>query len=194
MRPVIFLTLAAFLFFGLAGCAAKAKVETLEKQQEIPPAPAEGTYLAEPAERVPIAGGPESPARKRLSQVPADRPCWALTEGKGCPLSRPGFQAFVGTSSGAATREGAILNAYQNAVEMLAAYCFEKSGAASPDARERARARAYSAAGISDKTYRLREGAWTQMWEERGRNHKRVYHRAFVRLVVSEAEILKLFP
>jgi hypothetical protein len=191
--------IAALLIAGLClaiGCADKNIDAVADKGAAIPAAPPEGTDLAKAAERIPIENGPASPDRKALSQEPQERPCWAYYEGQGpgCPIDKPGFLIFVGTSSGAATADGAELNAYQNAVERLATHLQEKSGKDSPVARETARAKAYLAAGIADGSNVLRKGAWVQKWQERTQDSKRVYFRAFVLLEVSEKQTVQLAP
>lgn len=209
MKRATILIIVLFLVASI-GCAKKVKKAELpsaskeeiptgepakkDKKSELPPAPKEGIPLAEPAEKIPISGGPTTPARKALWQEPEIRPCWAVTEGGGCPLNKPGYIAFLGISSGAATKDGAILNAYQNAVEALAQYCYDRTKDKLPENRELARAAAYQAAGINDKTYRLLEGSWVQKWEERYQDYMRIYFRAFVRLVISEEEVKKLIP
>jgi hypothetical protein len=158
--------------------------------------PPEGIDLAESAPIVPITNGPATPKRKVLSQTPPQRPCWATAVGEKplCPIDRPGHVVILGTSSGAATRDGAILNAYQNAVEKLAARSFELGADRGNDARERARALAYRDSGILDGSFRYRDAAWTQEWEERFHDSMRVYHRAFVLLVLTEDEARRLVP
>ena len=198
MRTFVALAIAALLVL-FTGCAKNLDVDDVAKKAEasglqIPPAPTEGTYLAEAAQKVPIQNGPSKPQRKVLSQTPQERPCWAVTEGKGCPVDSPGTMAFVGMTSGEATREGAILNGYQDAIERLADHLLELSSDKSPQAREKARAWAYYAAGVHDKSYRLKKGAWTQQWQERYQDSMRIYHRAFVLLLISEKEMNKLVP
>lgn len=192
-RKVLALALVGLLCLAV-GCAQKKISDVKVDKSVVPPAPAEGTVLAKAAEKVPIINGPATPARKALSQDPQARPCWAIPEGKGCPIDKPGFYAFVGTSSGAASKEGAILNAYQNAIERLAAQCFNESGTRSPDAREMIRAKAYVAAGIHDKSYRLRESTWVQKWQERYKDYMRIYYRSFVLLEISKEEMNSLMP
>lgn len=194
--PLVLVLLVAFA--GGFGCAKKIEtaepVAAVEQEETIPPAPMAGVSLARAAERIPITNGPSTPVRRVLSQEPQARPCWAVPEGAGCPLDKPGSMAFVGMSSGAVTKEGAILNAYQNAIERLATHCLKMAGKSSVQAREKVRAKAYQAAGIHTKDYRLQEGTWVQQWEELYRDYKRTYYRAFVLLVVSEAEIQTLKP
>jgi len=208
-RTTVLLMVLLFLVASI-GCAKRVKKTELPsaseketsvnepakkgKKSELPPAPKEGAPLAEPAEKIPISGGPTTPVRKALWQEPEKRPCWAITEGEGCPLNKPGYLAFLGISSGAAIKDGAILNAYQNAVEALAQYCYDRAKDKSPESRELARAKAYHAAGIDDKNYRLLEGSWVQKWEERYQDYMRVYFRAFARLAISEEEVKKLIP
>lgn len=209
MRRAISLIVIVFLVASI-GCAKKVKRAELPSATEekavtdesvkkvgkpdLPPAPKEGIPLAEPAEKIPISGGPTVPSRKVLWQEPEERPCWAVTEGQGCPLNKPGYIAFLGISSGAADKDGAILNAYQNAVEELALYCFNRSKDKSPQAREQARAAAYQISGIYDRNYVFMEGYWVQKWEERYQDYMRTYFRAFVRLVISEEQIKELIP
>jgi len=185
-RAILALALAMALFC-MTGCAKKA-VEVKADKPEIPLAPEEGLYLAKAAEKVPISNGPSTPIRKVLSQEPRLRPCWAVPDGKGCPMDKPGTLFFVGTSSGAATKDGAILNAYQNAIETLAKHCLALTDEKSTQKREIVRAKAYLAAGIHDKNYRLMNSTWSQKWEERYRDYMRVYYRAFVLLFISETE------
>jgi len=196
VRKAAIVIAALFFVVAVVGCAKRvekrAGLPTIPS--DLPPAPREGASLAKSAEKVPIVGGPSSPVRKVLWQKPQARPCWAITEGAGCPLDEPGHIAFLGISSGAEAEDGAVLNAYQNAVEALARYCYERSRDKSPESRELARARAYYAAGINDKSYRLMQGTWVQKWEERYRDYMRIYFRAFTRLVISEEEIEALVP
>jgi hypothetical protein len=158
--------------------------------------PPEGVDLAEAAPMTPITDGPATPRRKVLSQTPPQRPCWATAVGEKplCAMERPGYVVILGTSSGAATRDGAILNAYQNAVEQLAARTFARGNDRSDEARERARFEAYRASGILDDSFRYRGDAWTQEWEERFKDAMRVYHRAFVLLAIPEDEARRLAP
>lgn len=210
MKRAAILVAAALFLVASMGCAKKVKktevpsaskeesssVELVKKvkKSELQPAPREGTALAEPPEKIPTSGGPTSPVRKVLWQEPEKRPCWAVTEGEGCALNKPGHIAFLGLSSGAADKDGAILNAYQNAVEALALYCFNRSKDKSPEAREQARAAAYQVSGIYEKSYDFMEGWWVQKWEERYHDYTRTYFRAFTRLVISEEQIKELIP
>lgn len=202
MKPKIFCTILVALFLiSMAiswGCANKSvdpkAEETLKAKKEYPPAPPEGHLLAKAATKVTIENGPASPSRKVLSQTPQQRPCWALAEGVGCPLDKPGYLAFVGMSSGAATDDGAVLNAYQDAVERLSKHCMKVIGDNSPETREYIRSRAYDAAGINDKSFRLNEGQWIQKWKEEYKTYMRVYYRAFVMLVIAENQIGQLTP
>ena len=124
-----------------------------------------------------------------LAVQPPDRPCWAIPEGYDpCPVERPGHLAFVGNSSGAATREGSVLNAYQDAVERLSRHLLGMSDDPSPERRERIRARAYLKSGIYDRDLKHLDGDWTQQWEERSHEAMRVYYRAFALLVISDEE------
>ncbi|MDP8255257.1 MAG: hypothetical protein P9M14_05870 [Candidatus Alcyoniella australis] len=195
--------LCAALFVLCLGCAKQGEQPTAGVEQQmsaeppddLPPAPAQGTQLAQAAALTAISNGPSSPERKVLSQQPLQRPCWAMAEGYDrCNVDRPGHVIFIGTSSGAATREGAVLNAYQNAVEKLAVHCQGLSGDDSAAARELARARAYYYSGIYQDEFSLLDEDWSQQWQERFQDQMRVYHRAFVLLVVTEDLAKKITP
>lgn len=198
----ILMAASLIVFMLLWGCAGKnvdksaeaMKDKAQEPQVEFPPAPPEGTELAKSATKISIDNGPLSPRRHVLSQTPQQRPCWALAEGVGCPLDKPGYLAFVGMSSGAATNDGAVLNAYQDAVERLAKYCMKVIGDDSSVTREYIRSRAYVIAGVTDKSFKLKEGQWVQKWKEEYKTYMRDYYRAFVMLVISENQITQLTP
>jgi len=208
MNKILFQAVIALVLALLLATACAKRVDMAEAEMEqakpemeemaipsIPPPPAEGMVLAEAARKIPIENGPRTPVRKALSQDPAQRPCWAFDAENRCkPELEPGMVAFVGTSSGAATADGAVLNAYQNAVENLAMHCCELSGKQTPEAREMARARAYYMAGIHDRSYKLKNDAWSQQWQETFQDYKRTYFRAFVLLVISQEQLQQIVP
>ena len=171
------------------GCSAAKQVDDVKITGQEPPA--EGVALARAADRVPITNGPRSPVRKVIWQKPQARPCWAVTTQTNC-VNLPGKVTFVGISSGAATEKGAILNAYQNAIEILTTHVAKNAGKESSAAYERIRRNAYIRAGIFNNSYRLQKEFWVQKWEERTSHDMRIYYRAFVLLAISEKEIATL--
>ncbi len=188
MKRNLFIVILAICLMITLGCSAAKQAEVKEIKTNEQEPPAQGVALARAADRIAITNGPKNPVRKVIWQKPQARPCWAMTTKTNC-VNLPGKIIFVGISSGAATEKGAILNAYQNAIEALTTHVAKNKTKDSLAAYEKIRKSAYNRAGIFDNSYRLQKEFWVQKWQERTRSDTRTYFRAFVLLAISEKEI-----